>query len=138
MQPLKPSAIALDTDLPYGLAVVAYRLPGSESPDFAAGMILADVLDSQRGNLYALVPDGKALSAGFNGEALPKAGFGYAAAAFPQGSDGYTLVATIKEIIAGYVQGGRKQRLPPMSGGGSKYCCCDKLRLLRQVRTVSP
>ena len=59
LQPLTPAAIALDTDLPYGLSVVAYRLPGFDSPDFAAGMILADVLDSQRGNLYALVPDGE-------------------------------------------------------------------------------
>jgi zinc protease len=109
LQPLKPAAIALDTDLPYGLSVVAYRLPGFDSPDFAAATILADVLDSQRGNLYALVPNGKALSAGFEGEILPKAGYGYAMAAFPQGDDGNALVAAIKEIISGYVNDG----IPP-------------------------
>ncbi len=106
LQPLKPTAIALDTDLPYGLSVVAYRLPGSDSPDFAAGMILADVLDSRRGKLYALVPDGKALFAGFEGGALPTMGYGYATAAFPQDDDGNSLVATVREIIAGYVKEG--------------------------------
>ena len=64
LEPLKPALIKLDTDLPYGLAVVAFRLPGYDSPDYAAGQVLADVLDSQRGNLYTLVTEGKALSAG--------------------------------------------------------------------------
>ena len=59
LQPLKAGSIAFETDLSYGLAVVAYRLPGYGNPDFAAGTILADVLDSKRGNLYALVPEGK-------------------------------------------------------------------------------
>lgn len=50
----------------YVLAFVAYRLPGTSSPDYAAARILADVLGSQRGNLYALVPEGKALDAEFD------------------------------------------------------------------------
>lgn len=66
LQPLHAKTIKLDTDLSYGLAVVAYRLPGYESPDYAAGQILGDVLGSQRADLYALVPAGKALYAGFN------------------------------------------------------------------------
>ncbi len=72
LQPLKAASISLETDLPYGLAAVAYRLPGYDSPDFAAGTILADALDSKRGNLYALVPEGKALFTTFDGDALPK------------------------------------------------------------------
>jgi zinc protease len=106
LQPLKPASITLDTDLPYGLSVVAFRLPGFESPDFAAGQILADVLDSRRGDLYALVPEGKAIFTGFDGSALPKAAFGYALAAFPPGGEGPGLVNTIKNIIAGYVKNG--------------------------------
>ncbi len=39
----------LDTDLPYGLAVVSFRMPGYDSPDFAAADILGDVLSSHRG-----------------------------------------------------------------------------------------
>jgi zinc protease len=106
LQPLKGGMITLDTDLPYGMAVVAYRLPGYESPDFAAGQVLADVLDSRRGNLYGLVPDGKALFAGFNGAALPRAAMGYAETGFPHGGDGAALITQMKQIIADYIAHG--------------------------------
>jgi zinc protease len=102
IRPLRAARIEMETDLPFGQAVVAYRLPGYESPDFAAGTILADVLDSRRGDLYALVPQGKALSVSFNADALPKAAFGYAVASFPKGGDGNALVSRLKEIVAAY------------------------------------
>jgi len=104
--PLKPASLALDSDLPYGLALVAYRLPGYNDPDYAAGQILADVLSSQRAKLYSLVPEGKALFAGFDGFSLAKASAGYATAAFPPGYDGKTLVEELKTIISGYVKNG--------------------------------
>jgi len=106
LQPVKPATIAFDTDLSYGLAVAAYRLPGFDSPDYATGQILADVLDSRRGNLYTLVVEGKSLFTGFDGGTLPKAAYGYAFAAFPPGGDGKGLVTTIKNIIAEYVKNG--------------------------------
>jgi len=104
--PLAPTTIELETDQPYGQAIVAYRLPGFDSPDFAAGEVLADALDSKRGSLYGLVPQGKALFAGFDGTALPKAAMGYASAGFPQGGDGRALVTAIKEIVAEIVRTG--------------------------------
>jgi zinc protease len=106
LRPLKPVALSLDTDRPYGLSVAAYRLPGFDSPDYAAGVILADVLNSKRGDLYALVPAGKALFTGFDSDALPKAGYGLAVAGFPQGGDGTALVSALRNIIAGYVENG--------------------------------
>ncbi|HEX8960971.1 MAG TPA: pitrilysin family protein [Geobacteraceae bacterium] len=106
LQPLKPAFFELESNLSYGLAVVAYRLPGFESPDYAAGQVLADVLASQRGNLYALVTQGKALATSFEGMELPKGGAGFATAAFPQGGDGKALIAQLKEIVAGYVKNG--------------------------------
>lgn len=108
LQPLKPNSIMLDSDLPYGMAMVAYRLPGYDSPDFAAAQVLADVLESERGSLYALVPEGKALEAGFSSSFLPKAGYGYAVAAFPHGGDGSGLLKELKAIIEKY----REQGLP--------------------------
>jgi zinc protease len=104
--PLNPAALSLDTDRPYGLSVVAYRLPGYDSPDYAAGVILADVLNSRRGDLYALVPEGKALFTGFESDALPKAGYGFVVAGFPQEGDGTKLVGAIRNIVAGYVENG--------------------------------
>ena len=106
LAPLRAATIGLETDLPNGMAVVAYRLPGSDSPDYAAGEVLADVLDSKRAKLYGLVPDGKALQAGFDGAALPLSSYGFASVSFPQGEDGKPLIATIKEIIDGYVRDG--------------------------------
>ncbi len=108
-QPISPGSITLETDQPYGLAMVAYRMPGFDSPDFAAAQVLVDVLDSQRGNLYELAPQGKALEAGFNWNPLPKAASGYAMAAFPQGGDGAALISAIKAIISGYLKNG----IPP-------------------------
>ena len=106
LQPVKPDTITLETDLSYGMTVVAYRMPGYDSPDFAAAQIMADVLDSQRADLYALVPAGKALSADFNMTMLPASGLGYATAAFPKGEDGSKLVPVIRGIIGDYLKNG--------------------------------
>ncbi len=106
LRPMKADTITLETDLPYGLAVVAYRLPGFDSTDYAASQILADVLGSQRAELFALVPQGKALETEFSVNPLPKAASAYAMAAFPKGGDGAALIRRIKEIIAGYVKNG--------------------------------
>lgn len=98
--PVKAENLNLNTDLPYGLAVISFRMPGTNSPDYAASEVLADVLSSQRGSLYALVPEGKALYAGFSLESLPQAGLGYAIGAFPKGDDGAGLVNQIRKILA--------------------------------------
>lgn len=96
----------MQTDLPYGLAVVSYRLPGYDSPDFEAANILGDVLSSQRGTLYDLVPQGKALEAGFSLSSLPGASVGYALAAYPQGGNGQVLIQEIQNILAEDVKNG--------------------------------
>jgi len=103
---LKPAEVQLDSDLSYGMAVVAYRFPGVDSPDYAAGTVLSDVLSSQRANLYALVPEGKALSASFDSYAMPKMGYAFALSAFPQGEDGHPMVETLKKIIRDYATNG--------------------------------
>ena len=104
--PVQPQTIKLQTDLPYGMAVLAFRFPGSDSPDFAAVQILADVLSSQRGKLYGLVPQGKALGASFDYEDLPKAGLGYASAEFPAGADAQLLVNQMRAILTADVTNG--------------------------------
>lgn len=106
LQPVAPQTIKLNTDLPYGLSVVSFRMPGSDSPDFAAAEVLSDVLSSQRGNMYALVPAGKALYAGFSSDGLPGAGLGYAMAAFPRGANGEVLVKQVSDILSGYLKTG--------------------------------
>jgi zinc protease len=98
-QPVKSTTLKIETDLPYGMDVIAFRFPGSDSPDYAAAQILSDVLSSQRGNLYALVPEGKALFASFSYDSLPKAGIGYAAAGFPAGANSASLLEEVRGIL---------------------------------------
>ena len=106
LAPVKPETLHLTTDLSYGLAVVAFRWPGSNSPDFAAAQVLADVLGSQRSSLYNLVPQGKALSAGFSFDSLPQASLGYAQAAFPAGKDGTALLSQVREVLEDIAKNG--------------------------------
>ena len=98
-RPVRTQSLQLKSDLPYGVQVVAMRMPGLDSPDFAACEILADVLNSPRGALYELVPQGKALSAGFEFEPLPKAGFGSTTAAFPAGGDAKALEKEVRAVL---------------------------------------
>jgi zinc protease len=100
LQKFEPQTIKLQTDLPYGLLVTAFRVPGIKDKDYAAVEVLADVLSSERGALYDLVPQGKALYADFSLELLPEAGLGYAAAAFPAGGDPEALERDLRAILA--------------------------------------
>jgi zinc protease len=106
LSPVTSQTLNLDTDLPYGLAVISYRAPGTDSPDFAAMDILSDVISSQRGSLYALVPEGKALGTEFAYSPLPKAGLAYALAAYPQGGNGQALVDEIRGVMADDLKNG--------------------------------
>ncbi len=107
LQPVKAESFTLDSNLPYELVFVSVRMPGTESPDFAATRILADVASSQRAELYGLVPAGKALGTEFGlSETYPKASLGYAAAAIPAGADPAPITAEIKRILSGYAEKG--------------------------------
>ncbi len=99
-QPVNPQTIRLDTDSPTGMAEIAVRLPGTDSPYYAALQVMSDVLSSMRGRLYSLVPEGKALWAAFSYDTLPKAGLGYAVAGFPKGADADALLAQVRQILA--------------------------------------
>ena len=86
LKPVKSETFTLDSNLPYMLGFIAYRFPGTDSPDYAASQILADVLASQRADLYGMVPAGKALAAEFGmAETYPKASVGYGVVVLPAG-----------------------------------------------------
>lgn len=106
LRPLHPGKIQLASDLSYGLAVVAYRLPGYSSPDFPAARILADVLNSRRGKIYGLGAHGKALFAEFNSSIFRDVGMGYAVAGFPKGDRGEAHVTALGGVIAQYLKNG--------------------------------
>jgi len=105
-QPVKPQSLTLKSDLPFGMEAIAMRVPGMDSPDYPALEVLFDVLSSERGALYELVPQGKALSAGFSFDPLPKAGIAMAAVTFPAGGDASMLEREVRSILDGVVKNG--------------------------------
>ncbi len=112
LQPIKAETFTLDSNLPYVLGFIAYRLPGTDSPDYAASQILADVLGSQRGDLYALVPEGKALAAQFSvSESYPKASVGFGIVALPAGADPAGVINQMRGILTKYASSGVPEEL---------------------------
>jgi zinc protease len=112
LNPVKSESFTLDSNLPYLLAFIAYRMPGTDSPDFAAVHILSDVLASQRGNLYELVPQGKALETEFGlAQAYPKASMAYSVAVLPAAADAAPVIQEMHKIMADYAEKGVPQDL---------------------------
>jgi zinc protease len=99
LQAVQPETIRLQTDRPVGTVVVAFRMPGYDSNDYAASVVLSDVLSSRRGDFYNLVVEGKAISVDFSLDTLPQTGLGYATAVFPNGADPQPLMDAVKQIL---------------------------------------
>ncbi|MGH9476743.1 MAG: M16 family metallopeptidase [Terriglobales bacterium] len=106
LQPVAAKTLHLPSDLPYGAAYLAFRMPGTASPDYAAADVLADVLSSQRGTLYGLVPEGRALYATFELTPQAQASVGMAFAAYPGAQPGAPLLARMQSILAADVTDG--------------------------------
>ncbi|MGH9406520.1 MAG: M16 family metallopeptidase [Terriglobia bacterium] len=103
---VQPQTMDIPSDLPYGYAIISFRMPGSNSPDYAATEVLGDVLSSQRGTLYDLVPQGKALFAGFEFEAQPESGLGFSLAVYPKGANSTGLIGDMRGILADDLKNG--------------------------------
>ena len=100
LQPIKATSFSVDTDRPEGTQMIAFRVPGLDSPDTPALEVLSDVLSSRRFDLYGLVPQGKAIGAEFAVEPLPHAGLAYATVSFPGGTDPKALEQEVRRILA--------------------------------------
>ena len=107
LQPVKSESFTLESNLPYLLAFIAYRMPGTDSPDFAAVEILADVLASQRGKLYEMVPQGKALQTEFGlAESYRKASVAFSVAVLAASVDPAPAIAEMRKILREYAAKG--------------------------------
>jgi zinc protease len=78
---------AFDTDMPYGIALVAYRFPGTDSPDYAAARVLSDAIADERSPFFAGLPFDKVYNASFLLDDMPKASLGIAEALAMQPGD---------------------------------------------------
>ncbi|QNT79089.1 M16 family metallopeptidase [Entomobacter blattae] len=99
LTPLKAQTLNLPTDLPVGIISIAFRMPGQHGKDFATANLLADILNSKRGKLYELVPQGKALFSEFDYIPKGRVGFGLAVVGFPKGQDPKGLHEELKSIL---------------------------------------
>ena len=107
LQPFQSQTFTIDSNLPYILGFIAFRMPGTDSPDYAATQILADVLTSQRADLYGMVPAGKALAAEFAlAETYRKAGVGFGVVVLPAGADADGPMAEMRRILTQYATSG--------------------------------
>ncbi len=106
VSPVAQKTLNLPTDFPVSLVTLAYRTPGLKSPDFATADILGDVLGSQRGALYAMVPAGHALLTEYAYEPKADVGFGLAAAAYPKGGDPKPVLDEMRGILANIAEHG--------------------------------
>lgn len=97
LKPVQAATYTAKTDEPYGLVIVGVRMPGYGDPGYAAARLAASALSSQRGPIAALRYEGKALAAGFQMQAMPGSGLGFAYAVFPPGAD---IKAVRKSLVA--------------------------------------
>lgn len=107
LKPFESKTLNIPSNMPYTLGVIAWRLPGTDSPDYAATQILGDVLASQRADLYGMVPAGKALAAEFGlAETYRKASVGYGLVALPAQADATGAVTEMRQILMKYAANG--------------------------------
>jgi zinc protease len=90
------------TDQPFTAVIYGYRMPGFDSKDFAAANILADVLNSQRGDLFALTAEGKALGSEFQLQPFPKMSVGLALIAVPVTTKPEAADTMMRAVIENY------------------------------------
>jgi zinc protease len=98
--------ITVPTNQANGGVVLAVRVPGLDSSDFPALEVLSDVLNSHRGELFALVPAGKALTTRFSLDPLPNVGMAFATISFPADSDAKAAEAELRATLQKIVRDG--------------------------------
>ena len=107
LQPVKSGSFTLESNFADLQVFIAFRMPGTSSPDFAATKILVDVLASERGNLYEMVPKGKAMLTGFDlAETYRMGSVAFASAALPAGEDPAPALAEMRKILRDYAANG--------------------------------
>lgn len=99
-KPMQAKTIQLPTDLPVGIAALAWRMPGLRDKDYATALVLSDALASKRGKLFEMGLTGKALFGQFGGDFMPHAGIAFAAAGFPRGGNARAVLRNVQAVMA--------------------------------------
>ena len=102
LEPVKAAVYHDNSDLPVTVVLLGYRMPGYDSPDYAAASILNDVLTSQRAGLFGLVAAGKSIQAGFQVQSYPKTSIGIGYNVVPVTTKPEDADAAFRAVIDGY------------------------------------
>jgi zinc protease len=102
LKPLVAKVFRDLSDQPYTIVFTGYRLPGYDSPDYAASQILQDVLSSQRADLYGLTAAGKALFTSFEAATYRKAAIGVAIGVVPVSVKPEIIDQEMRAVIDNY------------------------------------
>lgn len=99
-KPVQAKTITAPTDSPYGSVYLGYRMPGTQSKDYATALVLSSALASQRAALFGMGMDGTALFGTFGANLMPQAGFGMAVGIFPKGGNPRLILDKMRAILA--------------------------------------
>ena len=106
LAPLHAALYRDTSDQAFTGVAFGYRFPGYNSPDYAAGEILGDVLTSQRSTFGGLPFTGKALGTQFFTQDYPKVSVGVAFAAVPVTVPPQTIADEMRTILENYKKTG--------------------------------
>ncbi len=100
LAPLRPATFSDTSDQSNVEAEIAYRYPGYRDASYAASVILADVLNSQRGTLFGLVAAGKAQAVEADASEWPTAGLLQIVSRVAIGTKPQVAIADLETVIA--------------------------------------
>lgn len=106
LQPLKAAIYRDTSDQAYTAILIGYRLPGYRSKDHAAAEILSDVLNSRRGDLFALTAAGKTYGTEFFTQPFADVSVGLTFAAVPITTKPEDAAQWLRDAIDGYRKNG--------------------------------
>ncbi len=96
-------------DFPVGFGVLAYRLPGSEAPDYAPAQVLGEVLNGGRTAFADLAAEGKLLAVLPVTNMFPETGAAFLLGIPANGKP----PESVQPLLSGVLDGYRQNGLPP-------------------------
>jgi len=102
LAPLVPASFTDTSDQSNVIAEIAYRFPGYDDASYAASVVLGDVLNSQRGELFGLVASGKAQQVEADPSQWPKGGLIQLVSRVAVGSKPESAIADLEAVVAKY------------------------------------
>lgn len=101
LEAIHPTPIVQETDLPFAVATLSFRMPGSNNPDYPAFRLLVDILNDPQSPLTKLTVQGHTLASTFMDIIqLPEADLGTAWVAYPAAQTPDSVLSLLRVVLA--------------------------------------